>query len=607
MTRAFQPLIPAKPTFTEQGLACSDRYDDLYHSASGAISQANYVFLAGNGLPERWQKKEQFTILETGFGLGNNFLATWDAWRKDPQRSQRLHFVSFEAHPFSAADLALMLQHTTSELQPLVNRLVAQWPVLTPGIHRLEFESGRVTLTLFFGEIERSSKLMQCQADAFYLDGFAPRVNPAMWSPELFGQLVRMSAPGATAATWCSAAQVRRDLQNAGFVVERYPGFAFKRHMIRASLRPHLGRRLPSKPEGPVVIVGGGIAGAATAYALAQRGIASQVLDPIFSLGLGGAHHGHAAVALTPLLTSDDAPRARLSRAGVLLAWQRWAPFLNHSLMPTGALTQCFSTSEAQSLAKTIQELGFDTDWVQYIGAGQRLEPNGIALRYGGAYFSKGLTVYPELLLQQLLSHPLITPVAARVCAVENQHGMWHLTTEQHGEIRTEQVVLANAAGSKSLLASLVPQADRVLSMDELGGQSSVIAAQALTFTSQSILAGQGYVVPVDAARYVVGSTYEAVDAGISLSSHQQIMQKVGELMPLKSAAPALAAWFGQRVALADHFPVVTQALPGLWVNTGYGSYGFSWAAIAADLISTHLAAEPVVLERDLSRALYLR
>lgn len=607
MTRAFQPLIPAKPTFTAQGLACSDRYDDLYHSASGAISQANYVFLAGNGLPERWQQKEQFTILETGFGLGNNFLATWSAWRNDPQRSQRLHFVSFEAHPFRRADLALMLQHTTPELQPLVDQLLAQWPVLVPGIHRLEFESGRLSLTLFFGEIERSSKLMQCQADAFYLDGFAPRVNPAMWSPQLFGQLVRMSAPGATAATWCSAAQVRRDLENAGFIVERHPGFAFKRHMIRAYVRSHLGRNYDAKPSSPVVIVGGGIAGAATAYALAQRGMASQVLDPVFNQGLGGAHYGHAAVAMTPLLTSDDAPRARLSRAGVLLAWRRWASLLHSSVKPTGALSQCLSYTEASTLAKSIQELGFDEDWVQYIDAGQRLVPDGPALIYGGAYFPKGLTVNPALLLEQMLSHPLITPVAARVCSVKNQHGVWQLHTEQHGQIRAQHVVLANAAGLGALLAPLAPQAKRVLSMDQLGGQSSVIAAQSLAYRPSHIVAGQGYVVPVNEASYVVGSTYEAADAGLSSAAHQQIMQKVAALIPLTEPASALSAWFGQRVALADHFPVVAQALPGLWLNTGYGSYGFSWAAIAADLISTNLAAEPAVLERDLSQALYLR
>lgn len=607
MTRAFQPLIPAKPTFTDQGLACSDQYDDLYHSASGALSQAAYVFLAGNGLPERWQTKEQFTILETGFGLGNNFLATWAAWRDDPLRSERLHFVSFEAHPFCATDLALMLQPTPETLRPLADQLLAQWPVLVPGIHRLEFEKARVTLTLYFGEIGQGSKRMQCQADAFYLDGFAPRVNPAMWAPELFGQLVRMAAPAATAATWCSAAQVRRDLQNAGFIVERHPGFAFKRHMIRARLRPNLGRAYAPKPTQPVVIIGGGIAGAATAYALAQRGIACQVLDPRFTQGLGAAHQGHEAVAMTPLLTSDDAPRARLSRAGVLRAWQRWQPFFHQSLMPTGSVVHALTDLEAKTLAKTLLELGFDSDWVQYREAGTCLGDDQPPIQYGAAYFPKGLTVDPALLLEHLLSHPLITPLAATVHAVQPQEDCWQVQTVEQGVLKAEQVVVANAAGAKRLLASLVPQAKRLLSMDELGGQSSVIAAQALAFKPKHILAGQGYIVPAMAQRYVVGSTYEAVDTGLTNSAHHQIIQKVSELMPIAPATPALSAWFGQRAALVDHLPVVGQAQPGLWVNVGYGSHGFSWAALAADFISTNLALEPAVLERDLSRALYLR
>lgn len=299
MTRAFQPLVPATPTFTETGLACSDRYDDLYHAASGALEQAEYVFLGGNGLPERWRGREQFTIVETGFGLGNNFLATWAAWQQDEQRSRRLHFVSFEAHPFYAKDLALMLAHTPAALRKLADQLLAQWPVLVPGIHRLEFEQGAVTLTLFFGDIRQAAKQMVCQADAFYLDGFAPRVNPAMWTPEVFGQLVRMAAPGATAATWCAAAQVRRDLQNAGFVVTRHPGFAYKRHMIKATLRPHLGRSYTEPPQQPVIIVGGGIAGAATAHALSLRGIATCVLDPYLIHGAGGAQLGHAGLAMT--------------------------------------------------------------------------------------------------------------------------------------------------------------------------------------------------------------------------------------------------------------------------------------------------------------------
>src|SRR5690625_4298571 len=92
----YQPLLPAQPVVNEHGVAEHPDYGDVYHSLSGALGQTDYVFLQGNGLPERWQGHSQFTICETGFGLGNNFLTTWLRWRQDPKRSQRLHFVSFE-------------------------------------------------------------------------------------------------------------------------------------------------------------------------------------------------------------------------------------------------------------------------------------------------------------------------------------------------------------------------------------------------------------------------------------------------------------------------------------------------------------------------------
>lgn len=610
MTRAFQPLIPAQPTFTDTGLACSDRYDDVYHAASGAVEQAQYVFLQGNGLPERWQGLDQFTIVETGFGLGNNFLTTWHAWRSDPQRSQRLHFVSFEAHPFSAVHLIRMLQDTTPALRDLADQLIAQWPVLVPGIHRLEFEQAAVTLTLFFGDISQATKRMDCKANAFYLDGFAPRVNPAMWTKEVFGQLVRMAAPNATAATWCSAAHVRKALQDSGFVVERHPGFAFKRHMIRAQLRPHLGHSYPARPKDPVLIVGGGIAGAATAYALAQRGVASVVFDPVFSKGLGGAHQGHAAVALTPLITSDDAPRARLSRAGLWRAWQRWQPFVGSSLHICGTLVANLTADEAKNAESAVEDLGFDTDWVQYRDKRVASQLAQTDLAQGGLYFPKGAYAIPETLLEQLLSHPLITTVSQTVKAVQDLTGRWRLVTDQQESYEAEQVVIANAGAAPSLLKNHLStqQASRLFDIDLLGGQSAVVGHEALQDSVRGIVAGNGYVIALDDHHYAVGSTYTEPNKGVCSAAHDEIMAKVAELTPVtQPVAPALSSWFGQRAALKDHLPLVCQAKPGLWVNVGYGSYGFSWAALAADRISTELCAEPTVLERDLLQSIALR
>ena len=449
---------------------------------------------------------------------------------------------------------------------------------------------------------------MSCQADAFYLDGFAPRVNPAMWSRQLFGQLVRMAAPNATAATWCSASQVRSDLQDAGFIVERHPGFAFKRHMIRARLRPHLGHDYAPVPTEAVLIVGGGIAGAATAYALALRGIASVVFDPVFSQGLGAAHQGHEAVAMTPLITSDDAPRARLSRAGVLLALRRWRAFMGSSIYNCGSLVANLSLEDAKTNQKTIEDLGFDTDWVQYKDKKAASELAQTRLDNGALYFPQGVRVHPQQLIRQLLSHPLISTLSQKVVGLTSADAGWQLTTDQ-GEYIAEQVVVANAAGVQPLLAPLLLQtAPRLFAMDVLGGQSQVIAAQALKDEVQGIVAGNGYIIQLKENRYVVGSTYTVPEQNNSLAGHQEIMQKIAELVQVNDPlTPAISTWFGLRTALKDHLPVVCQAKPGLWVNTGYGSYGFSWAALAADMISTGLAAEPSVLEGDLSRALYLR
>jgi tRNA 5-methylaminomethyl-2-thiouridine biosynthesis bifunctional protein len=84
------PLAPARLRFTQQGVPYSEAFDDVYHSAAGAVGQARHVFLDGNHLTERWAGRERFVILETGFGAGINFLVTWQAWRRDATRCARL-------------------------------------------------------------------------------------------------------------------------------------------------------------------------------------------------------------------------------------------------------------------------------------------------------------------------------------------------------------------------------------------------------------------------------------------------------------------------------------------------------------------------------------
>src|SRR5690606_20976798 len=123
----------------------------------------------------------------------------------------RLHFVSVEKYPLTRDDLDRALA-LWPELQAFSAQLLAQYVGIQPGFQRLLFDGGRVVLTLLIGDVQDCLPQLDARIDAWFLDGFAPAKNPQMWTPELFAQVARLSAPGATLATFTSAGLVRRGL-----------------------------------------------------------------------------------------------------------------------------------------------------------------------------------------------------------------------------------------------------------------------------------------------------------------------------------------------------------------------------------------------------------
>lgn len=232
----------------------SPRFNDLYRSRSGGVKQALTVFLGGCGLPERWRGRDQFTLLETGFGLGLNFLTTWAAWQADEQRCDALHFVSVEAYPVAAADIVrsaqalspLKLQHPASQVDAdllarvpvLAQELFQVWHDLSPGIHCFEFANAQVQLTLAVGEVQSMLKTLVCEADAVYLDGFSPALNPDMWSAETLQAVAHHCRAGTRLASYTVAGTVRTRLQQLGFRVEKCPGLPPKRERLQAVFTP---------------------------------------------------------------------------------------------------------------------------------------------------------------------------------------------------------------------------------------------------------------------------------------------------------------------------------------------------------------------------------
>ena len=252
-----RPIEPAAPIFKE-GAAFSETYGDTYWSLDGGLDETRHVFLSGNELPARWLARERFTLLETGFGTGLNFLCAWQRFRETAPAGARLHYLSVDKHPFRQEDLQ-HLYGQWPQLAPLGAALLDRYPPLIPGFHRLHLDDGRVALTLLWGEAAEMLAQVDARVDAFFLDGFAPARNPDMWDEALFAQLARLAAPGATFATYSAAGKVSRGMTAAGFAVEKKPGFGRKREMLCGRFAGTLQAEV--RRERRALVIGGGIAG----------------------------------------------------------------------------------------------------------------------------------------------------------------------------------------------------------------------------------------------------------------------------------------------------------------------------------------------------------
>lgn len=209
----------------------SKEFDDVYFSAENGFAETEYVFLEGNDLPERWQRREEFTIFETGFGTGLNFLCVWRLWN-ETNAGGKLHFVSVEKFPLSQAEIEEALEPWRKKFPGELKALLEKYPDNLSGTHRIAM-SENCMLTLIFEDVNAAMPWISETFDCWFLDGFKPRKNPEMWTETVFQNMARLSNAGATFATFTAAGFVRRGLRAAGFEVKRIKGYGTKWHMIK--------------------------------------------------------------------------------------------------------------------------------------------------------------------------------------------------------------------------------------------------------------------------------------------------------------------------------------------------------------------------------------
>ncbi|AGI25329.1 bifunctional tRNA (mnm(5)s(2)U34)-methyltransferase/FAD-dependent cmnm(5)s(2)U34 oxidoreductase [Pseudomonas sp. ATCC 13867] len=631
----------AQIDWDENGQPTSRAYGDVYFSRASGIDETRHVFLDGNRLAQRLSELPadgRLCIGETGFGTGLNFLCAWQQFEALAPREARLQFVSTEKFPVAPDDLRRALA-LWPELAPWSEQLLAQYVAVNPGFQRFVFADGRVVLTLLVGDVLDTLPELDARIDAWFLDGFSPAKNPEMWTDALFAQLARLSAPNATLATFTSAGFVRRGLIAAGFAMQRVKGFGQKREMLvgdfagenSAPAKPWYAR--PARPNGPraALVIGGGMAGCASAASLAARGWQVTLIER--HAGLAEEASGNPQGVLYLKLSAHGTALSRLVVSGfghtrrLIERLQNGADW-----SACGVLQLGFDDAEAQRQAQLAE--AFPDSLLRLLDHTEAERIAGVGLPAGGLFFPEGGWVHPPALCRHLAQHPNIRVLTGEEVRLQREADGWSAWSGKEKLASAPIAILATAAEVRRFAGA------ETLPMKRIRGQITRVPATAESVALSTVVCAEGYVAPLRHGEHTLGASFEFKrnDTEPSLEEHlgnldllAEISTDLSERLHIAHLDPAtLQGRAAFRCTTPDYLPLVGPLadrdafaaayavlgkdarqvpetpcpwLNGLYLNSAHGSRGLVTAPLSGELLAAWLDDEPLPLPRAVAEA----
>ncbi len=512
------------------------------------------------GMKTPGAKSPTKTILQLGFGSGAEFIRQWSRWTEDPNRSESLHFVGIDKQltpaPVPSEDSARVeasqLTRPTERIEQQAvpdapkgdacldrsEQLRQQWPIALPGLHRLSFESGRVTLTLAIGEPLRMLSRLAAAFDTVLLgcEGDQRRMLATLCSHEqalsLAKRVARLANPDAILSAHFQASEhdharaFLKAIGDVGFVqiepseTESAADCKPKQADVPLDLHaryqprwqtPTLAQRLPKQlsrvKRQAAIVIGAGLAGCAMTHSLTRRGWEVELFEQAAGLASGGS--GQPAIADHLHVSPDDNVLARLSRAALLLA-SGSEPV--QGVQQTGRLqlvqveTGRKRLHAASSSLDWVHQLGWPDQFIHAIDSSQASQIAGIGLHDPAIWMPMCRMAQPALLCDHWLraaGNLVQLHLRTRVARIERHREEWFAFDDaDHTLAQAPILVLANA-GAATRLAGLPDSLLRAIR-----GQSTRLPA-ALIGPVRCVIGGDAYVCPLPGDQLLIGSSFD--------------------------------------------------------------------------------------------------
>jgi tRNA 5-methylaminomethyl-2-thiouridine biosynthesis bifunctional protein len=640
-----------KITFRDDGSPYSEQFNDIYFDTESGYQQSEHVFIKGNNIAENLINcPQEYTIAETGFGTGLNFLLTLNLYKAlaKEHKLPSLHFISTEKYPLNKEQLIKSLS-SLNTLDDEKAALIACYPDSLEQQIECQFFNQKVKLTILLDDSTRALKAIKLPrkknglVDAWYLDGFSPARNPEMWQDALFEEMARLSKPQATISTFTIAGFIRRGLEKVGFRLKKRTYLGNKNEILTGKyqqnkligkgyqLRPSI-----TKPQ-HVSIIGGGIASACAAYVLTKHGIKVTLYCKDIKVAQGAS--SNAIGALFPLIHQKQDDISLFYQEAFWFARNFYNDLNEQGYQFSHDWCGLLEISYKVSLEKRQQEFEKHQAWsnklIQSIDKLKASEHANIPLEYGGLYFPKSGWIAPQELVEQLFkaaseTKRLRIETSTTVESISQQENEnWRLKTNK-GNFNAS--VLVFCGGAESIKLPTINQ----LPLTSVRGQITSMNTNTDIGKLNTVICHKGYLTPQHKGIHCIGATFDKntfdilprdKDDQYNLSMLEKCLPNVTNKIAAWQQSDILTRKARLRCMTPDHLPMVGpmpnisahistyahlgkdknwrfyEAAPhikNLYVLTGLGARGLCTAPLLAEILSADLTGSPYPIDNNM-------